>query len=163
MPLPDQQTLLLLVVVLLLVWLLTRTRERRVERAPRKRPLTEEELGRAVFLAAREADLEAFRHLYLSGGEARVLMNESAVSYLADRDASWLVDELVEIGARIGGRSSYAGARLGPESMLILRLRAVDGAIFEVPAGSALQVDLVWRIRDPVGRWPAAGNESARA
>lgn len=160
---PDQRTLWLAVVMLLLLWLLTRSREQRIAHQERKKPMSEDELGRALFQVAREADLAAFRQLYLTGAEAQKVMGQVADAYLAQRDGSWLVEELVEIGARIGERSSYVTARLGPESMLWMSVRAMDGTVLEVPAGRAVQVGLIWRIRDPVGQWDRYGKVRAKA
>ena len=160
---PDQQTMLLGVVMLLLLWLLTRSRENRVERHDRRKPLSEDELGRALFQIARDADLAAFRQLYLSGGEAQRVMDQGAEAYLGGRDGRWLVEELVEIAARIGERTSYVSARIGPESMLWVKVRAMNGQVAEIPAGHVVQVGLIWRIRDPVSRWERYGKESANA
>jgi hypothetical protein len=123
-----------------LLWLLTRTRKTEAVRHERRKPLTEEELGRVLFEIARTADLTQFRHLYLSGGEAREIMGTGAAVYLGQRGPAWLEEELVEIGARIGERSAFAGARIGPESMIFLRLRDMSGAEREIPGGHAIQV-----------------------
>jgi hypothetical protein len=161
--LPDRETLWLLVVLLLLLWLLTRTRQAEAAKKERRKPMTEHELGRVIFEIARSADLESFRHLYLTGGEAREVMGELAGAYLGARDKRWLEDELVEIGARIGERSAYVGARIGPESMVFVRLRGMDGQERELPAGRAIQLGRIWRLRDPVGDWTRYGRESATA
>lgn len=160
---PDQRTLWLAVVVLLLMWLLTRSREQRIEHHDRKKPLTEDELGRALFQIARDADLAAFRQLYLTGAEAQRVMGQGAEAYLSPRNGSWLVEELVEIAARIGDRTSFVTARLGPESMLWMSVRAMDGSVVEFPVGRVVQVGLFWRIRDPVGQWERYGKERAKA
>jgi hypothetical protein len=159
----DRQTLWLLLVMLLLLWLLTRTHQVETRRPERRKPLTADELGRVIFEVARSADLEAFRHLYLSGGEAREVMGEAAQAYLGRREHRWLEDEIVEIGARLGEDGAYAAARIGPESMVFVRVRTMDGQERECPAGHAVQVGQIWRLRDPVADWSRYGRESAMA
>lgn len=153
MPVPSQQTLLWFVVVLLLLWLLTRRRERAAIGRQRRMPLTEAELGRVVFEVARSADLEAFRHLYVSGGEARDLLGDAASAYLDGRGKRWLEDEFLEISVRVAPPVQYEGVHVGEDGVTVLRVRSLAAGAYELPVGRALQVGRIWRLVHPVGDW----------
>lgn len=164
MALPDEQTLWLLLVLLLLLWLLTRERRHRAQTHERRRPISEDELGRVVFELARATDLEGFRHLYLSGGEARQVLGERAGAYLEARlVARWLEDELVEIAARLADRQAYVATRVAADGMAWMRVRGLSGAEDEIPIGHAVRVGLIWRLQDPVGDWKPYGKANATA
>jgi len=162
--LPDQQTLWLLLVLMLLVWLLTRERRHRVQHHERRKPMSEDELGRVVFELARATDLESFRHLYLSGGEARQVLGERASAYMEARLAArWLEEELVEIAARLADRPSYLATRVAPDGMAWMRVRAAGGGEAEIPIGRVVRVGLIWRIQEAVGDWKPYGKANATA
>lgn len=152
MTVPSQQTLLWLVVVLLLLWLLTR-REAAARGHARRKPMTEEELGRVVFEVARASDLEAFRHLYVSGGEARELLGDAATAYLDKRGKRWLEEEFLEICVRVAAPARYEGARVAENGATVLLVRSPAAGAFELPIGRALRVGPIWRIVEPVGDW----------
>ncbi len=155
MSVPSEQTQLLLVVVLLLLWLLTRTRQRRIAAPRRRLPLTHDELGRIIFEIARANDLDAFRHLYLTGQEARQLLGTRATEYLRLREKRWLEEEFLEIGVRVQGVCRYEGVRVGAAGDAWLRVAKEGVGSFELPVGTAVQVERIWRLRDPVGDWTA--------
>jgi len=150
---PSEQTQLLLVVVLLLLWLLTRTRQRRIAAPRRRLPLTHDELGRVIFEIARANDLDAFRHLYLTGPQARQVLGARATDYLRAREKRWLEEEFLEISVRVQGVCRYQGVRVGEAGDVWLRVVKEGVGTFELPVGSAVQVDRIWRLRDPVGDW----------
>ena len=164
MPLPGEQTLWLLVVLLLLLWLLTRERGHRIANHERRKPLTEDELGRVVFELARTVDLDGFRHLYLSGAEARELLGEGAAAYMRPRTSGrWLEDEIVEISVRLADQPAYVSSRVDGDGMAWIRVRTATGVEREVPVGRAVRVGLIWRLRDPVGDWAPYGRATATA
>ena len=150
---PSQETLLLFVAVLLALWLLTRSEQRRATVPHRRMPMTEDELGRVLFEIGRAEDLDAFRHLYLSGAEARRVLGWQARSYLGNRNKDWLYDEFLEISVRIGSSSHYEGLRVDPRGRAFLRVRTEAAGSYEIPVGVALRVGRIWRLRDPVGDW----------
>lgn len=152
MTVPSQQTLLLLLVVLLLLWLLTR-REAAVKGHERRKPITEGELGRVVFEVARAGDLEAFRHLYLSGGEARELLGDGAAAYLDKRGKQWLEEEFLEVAVRVAAPVRYEGARVAENGATVLLVHSPVAGAYELPVGRALRVGRIWRIVEPVGDW----------
>lgn len=164
MRLPGDQTLWLCLVLLLLLWLLTRERGHRIANHERRKPLSEDELGRVVFELARAVDLDGLRHLYLSGAEARALLGEGARGYMATRTRGrWLEDEMVEISARLAGRAAYVGTRVDVDGMAWVRVREPAGEEREVPVGRTVRVGVIWRLRDPVGDWRPYGSATATA
>lgn len=163
MTVPSQQTLLWFVVVLLLLWLLTRRRERAVTGHQRRKPMTEAELGRVIFEVARSADLEPFRHLYLSGVEARELMGAGAAAYLDQRGKRWLEEEFLEISVRVAPPAQYEGIRVAEDGATVLLVRSPAAGAYELPVGRAARVGRIWRIVEPVGDWTLLRNVGAPA
>ncbi|MSQ01750.1 MAG: hypothetical protein EXR71_07635 [Myxococcales bacterium] len=150
---PSQETLLLFVAVLLALWLLTRSEQRRAAVPHRRKPMTEDELGRVLYEIGRAEDLEAFRHLYLSGADAQRVLGWQAKAYLKDRHKTWLAEEFLEISVRIGPLSHYEALRVDPRGHAFLRVRTDGVGSYEIPVGSVLRVGRIWRLRDPVGDW----------
>ena len=148
-----EQTLLLLIALLLALWLLTRTQRHQRALHRRRMPTSADELGRVLFAIAKTSDLDAFRHLYLSGAEARDLLGQAAVAYLQAREQSWLDEELLEISVRVGPLVRYEGARIAPDGTTLLQVSSDATGAYEVPVGRAVQVGRIWRLREPVGDW----------
>lgn len=142
---------LLLVAVLLCMLLLSRVhREERGRRRPaRKAPLSPEELGHFVFEAGRSANIELYRGLYLSGGEARSLMGEQAADYLDRRDPRVIEESLLSLGACLLNGSVFECVESKGEGEFSIRFRLPDGIRSHLDIGSAVKVGAIWRLRDP--------------
>ena len=153
MALPNQQTLLLYLVVLLLLWLFTRKQQERASVPQRRKPMTEEELGRVLFEVARSADLEAFRHLYLSGPEAREALGIGAGPYLDSRGKKWLEEEFLEISVRVAAPARYEGVRSEADGATFLKAHSAAAGHYEVPVGKVVRVGHILRLAHPVGDW----------
>jgi hypothetical protein len=141
----------LLVAALLGMLLLSRVhRKEREKRSPRRHdPLSPREMGHLVFQAARRGDLDLYRGLFLSGGEARALMGEGAVAYLDRRGPQVIEESLVFVGACIPDGSAFEGADLDDGHGLLLRVRLPDGTRIRLPSGVVARVGQLWRIVEP--------------
>lgn len=151
MVLTDQQALLTCVVLLLtaLFVLRRRTRLEDASHPPRRRPVTQDELGRVVFEVARSADLDAYRGLFLAGREVREALGKNADRYLDARTHLLLQESLVNIGARVADGSHYGACHVvGNEARIEVRLPGGD--VRQVPIGTIMRIRGVWRLRDPV-------------
>ncbi|GEM_PF-7090582 len=145
----DQTAKALAVVALLLLWLLTRKQNEHRSRVPKRHaPITAEALGGLLFQAVLAADLETYRALHLTGGEAaRLLGQGEAERYLARRNVQALEDALVELAIRVPAGATLESASQSA-GQLVLRI-TFDGRTEQVAAGSVRQVEDVWRLYEP--------------
>ena len=142
---------------LLALWLLSRWQKAGAERKPRRAapsrsaPIKPEELGRAVLQAVREANLEAYRLLFLNGAEAvQAFGREAAEKYLDRRTLPMLQASLDALMSKVPGEATYQGARLDTDGTCVLRLKLPSGEELEVPAGSSVRVGAVLRLSEAV-------------
>lgn len=135
--------------ITILLWLFN-TREEEAAIASRRAPVSIDELGRAVFQVAIEADLDGYRELFLAGGEARELFGEEAETYLERRTLTILEDALVTIGALIPEGSHFVGAEsTGPLAVSIRVLPPGRTEPILVGIGSVMRIGGIYRIQEP--------------
>lgn len=143
----DQTAKAMAVVALLLLWLLTRKQnEKTAVRAPKRHdPTTPEELSMLLFQAVLDADLDTYRVLHLTGGEASRLFGQiDAEQYLARRTLKALEDALVELAIRVPPGATLSGA-VERSGRLTLQVR-YEGRTENVAAGTVRQVGAIWRL-----------------
>ncbi len=143
----DQTAKAMAVVALLLLWLLTRKQnERGAVRVPtRHAPTTPDELSHLLFQAVLDADLDTYRVLHLTGGEASRLLGQlEAERYLSQRSVRVLEDALVELAIRVPPGATLVGA-VENAGRLTLQVR-FDGRTENVSAGTVRQVGNIWRL-----------------
>jgi len=114
-------------------------------RRERRTPLSLSELGSSVYEAARSADINLFRDLFLTGGEAANLVGmQRADTWLQSRNPDALIDLLAGIAVRCQPGTSYVDARLDGE-MLFIQTRDNSG-LTEVAVASVTHVGTAWRL-----------------
>ena len=136
------------VAALLGLLLLSRVNRRKaVARRPQRHtPLSVEELGRAVFQAARSADLELFRGLFLTGGEASHLLGtEGAERWLTQRSQEALVESLAALAVYCGPGTTLFESRVSGE-LLVLLVREEKSGEREVPVATVRQIGQAYRL-----------------
>ena len=114
-------------------------------RRERRTPLSLSELGSSVYEAARSADINLFRDLFLTGGEAaRLVGTQRADTWLRSRSPDALIDLLAGIAVRCQPGTSCVEARLDGE---VLFIKTRDNAgLNEVAVASVAQVGSAWRL-----------------
>lgn len=143
----DQTAKAMAVVALLLLWLLTRKQnERTAARVPKRHaPTTVDELAHLLFQAILDADLDTYRVLHMTGGEAsRLLGQVDAERYLAQRTHKSLEDALVELAIRVPPGATLEGA-VENQGRITLQVR-FDSRTENVAAGTVRQVGAIWRL-----------------
>lgn|GEM_PF-2215944 len=142
---------LLAILALLILWLLTRKhyRVQEARRPKRAAPVTPEELGRIVFQLVRSSDVNAYRALYLNGGEARDIFGPEGVqTYLEDRDRRKLEGAFRVLAEQIPVGSQYESSQI-QEEVCILTVVGSDGAEIQMPVGRVALVGAVIRLVNP--------------
>jgi len=148
------QTGFLLLALMLLFLLLSRVHRRSHASAvrpppPRRNPVTYEELARTVYQIAMDCDLEAYRGLFLAGGEAAAVFGEQVgETYLSGRSLEVLEESLVTIGAHLADNPRFHGVRLDADDHLIMQVRRGDDQLVEVELGSVVRVGAVVRLAE---------------
>ena len=102
--LQDQNNALLVIVLLLLLWLwlLVSKREHAQGQAPRRQmPLTSDELGRMVFMAALSRNFRGYRSLFLNAFEAKEKLGDYSELYLEKRSLAFLEKSFAELENQI--------------------------------------------------------------
>ena len=151
-PEKSYRTEALSVAALLALLLLSRVNRRKavVRRASRRTPLSVDELGRAAFQAARSADLDLFRALFLTGGEAaRLLGTDQADQWLQQRSNAVLLDSLAALAVYCAPGTTLYRAHLSGE-LLVLTVRAEASGEREVPVATVRQVGPAYRFFEPL-------------
>ena len=145
----SQSNLLLLVALLLSLWLLMLVRRREDEnvRQARPAPLTSAELGRTIFVSAVSNDMNTYRDLFLNGREATMMMGGDASRYLDQRSYTMLQESLTHVRTQIPANSSFDGVDAFRNGQLAIRVRHVDGRVYHIRVGSAVQVGSLWRLK----------------
>lgn len=142
------------VTALLVLWLLTRTRQRRAA-SPAHGPahrgaVTPDEVGRAVFAAARSDDFDAYRAQYLGGAEAtRVLGRERAEAYLDGRPPERIRLAFTRLGQAVDPDTVYDCVQSDAGGLWSLRLKRRGDVHLTVPLGTLHRVGGLWRLLDP--------------
>ncbi|MCK6529526.1 hypothetical protein L6R50_18890 [Myxococcota bacterium] len=142
------------VAALLVLWLLTRTSQRRAAipaHGPAHRgAVTPDEVGRAVFAAARSDDFDAYRAQYLGGAEAtRVLGRERAEAYLDGRPPERIRLAFARLGHAIDPETVYDCVESDAGGLWSLRLKRQGDVRLTVPLGTLHRVGGLWRLLDP--------------
>ncbi len=136
----------LLVVLLLLFWLLLRVRRQEETRGPnRPTPLSLDELGRMVFLAARSRDAKAWRGLFLNGPEATHLLGPRAESWLREHSSIALAELLVPLAQAIPPGAVFLRCTQGEDGRALLHIRCGTEERC-VALGRATQVGVAYRL-----------------
>ena len=122
--LTNQDNALLIIVLLLLLWLWLLVSRRQEEDILniRKIPLSDNELGRAVFMSCLSNDLRAYRSLYLTAKEAHDKLGDVAEQYLEQRDASILEAAFNTLCESIKVGCIYKGIESDSTGILILQV-----------------------------------------
>ena len=149
--LTNQDNALLIIVLLLLLWLWLLVSRRQDEDILniRKIPLSENELGRAVFMSCLSNDLRAYRSLYLTAKEAHDKLGDVAEQYLEQRDASILEAAFNTLCESIKVGCIYKGIESRENRVLILKVQDSIGEIRAVSIGSMTMVKNVYRLLSP--------------
>lgn len=136
--------------VVVLYWMVITREEAEEADYERLSPNSLDELARAVFEVAIDADLDGYRELFLAGREAAEVYGERAAVYLESRGIDVLEDALVTIGALIPEGSRFGGVEnTGPE-MIAIRVVPPNGADpYLVHVGQVAQVHGVYRLQKP--------------
>jgi len=147
----EQNTALLIVVLLLILWLwlLVRRREEEATTPSRPSPMSADELGRFVFMAARSRDLSRYRGLFINGSEARDILKELAGSYLEHRSYTVLKDSLAVLSEQLPDKAVYDGLGEQKGRMLTIRIRDASGASQILKIGTVTQIGSIWRLLEP--------------
>lgn len=146
--------LMLAALALLLFWLLTKQNNSQQHttaqrRADRKAPVSPQELARAVFEVARDGNIDAYRGLFLTGGEAnRVLGLEAAEQYLARRTSKALEDALVNMAVQVPPNAVFVGVEEVGENSFAMKLNVDARTTALVPIGKAVQVGAIYRLAE---------------
>ena len=149
--LTNQDNALLIIVLLLLLWLWLLVSRRQEEDILniRKIPLSENELGRAVFMSCLSNDLRAYRSLYLTAKEAHDKLGTIAEQYLEQRDASVLEGAFNKLCESIDVGCIYKGIESDSTGILILQVQDTNGSIKTVSIGAMTMVNNVYRLLTP--------------
>ena len=142
---------MLAILALLILWLLTRKhyRVQEARRPKRAAPVTPEELGRIVFQLVRSSDVNAYRALYLNGGEARDIFGPVGVqTYLEDRDRRKLEAAFTGLANNIPVGAQYQSSQI-QEEICILTVVGSDDAEIQIPVGRVALVGAVIRLVNP--------------
>lgn len=148
------RTGLLLVALMLAFLLLSRVHRRTLSGSlrpppPRRNPVTYEELARTVYQLAISCDLEAYRGLYLAGGEAAAVFGEQVgEAYLNSRTLEVLEESLVTIGAHLADNPRFHGVRLEADDRLFMQVRRPDDQLVEIDLGSVVRIGAVVRLAE---------------
>jgi len=146
--------LMLAALALLLFWLLTKQNSGQQHstaqrRADRKAPVSPQELARAVFEVARDGNIDAYRGLFLTGGEAnRVLGLEAAEQYLARRTSKALEDALVNMAVQVPPNAVFVGVEEVSEGSFAMKLNVDARTTALVPIGKAVKVGAIYRLAE---------------
>jgi len=147
-----QNYLMLAVLALLLMWLLTRTSSRQQgisaqRRSERKAPVSPQELARAVFEVARDGNIDAYRGLFMTGGEAnRILGLEGAERYLAMRTHKAMEDALVNMAVQVPPNAVFVGVEEVEEGSYAMKINVDARTTALVPIGKAVKVGAIFRL-----------------
>ena len=147
----DYSRELLAIVSLLILLLLTRkhNREQEGHRPVRVAPLSPDELGRAIFGLIRSGDAQAYRALYLTGGEARELFGEAGVGvYLEGRTGPKLQDAFKRLVGQVPVGAQYQGCMV-QEEICVLQVTGSDGQEVSLEVGRVALVGAVIRLVSP--------------
>ena len=149
--LQDNNTWLLVVALLLLLWLwlLIRRREEDSLSPIRPTPMSADELGRIVFMAARSRDLSRYRGLYLNGPEARTELGVHADSYLDQRSYTVLQHSLDELTRQIPATAIYNGVGEHRGRMFFIRVKFINNQVNIIKVGTHTRLGPVWRLLEP--------------
>ena len=150
--LQDQNTGLLLVTLLLTLWLwmLVRRRDEDPVAEARPTPMSADELGRFVFMAARSEDLSRYRGLFLNGSEAHEVLNNFAHSYLEHRSYNVLKRSLTDLTRRLPSQAIYVGLGEQKGRMFTIKVKNHSGELHTIKIGTVTQLGPVWRLLEPV-------------
>ena len=149
--LQDRNTALLLVVLLLVLWLwlLVRRREEEGQNIPtRPTPMSADELGRIVFMAARSQDLTRYRGLFLNGAEAKQILDSHAAAYLEQRSFEVLKESLATLAAQLPTGCTYDGLAEQRGRMMTIQVKTREGPQ-PIKVGTVARVGPVWRLLEP--------------
>ncbi|HJN74740.1 MAG TPA: hypothetical protein QGF58_12480 [Myxococcota bacterium] len=151
------------VAALLGLWLVSRMQPQRQEttrRPLRHDPVSDDELGRFVFHAVLTADLDEYRELFLTGGEAHKVLHGGAQNYMEQRSEKALEDTLVELSVHVPEGAMFSGTtRVG--DVLHLEVRNDRDASRSVPVGTTARVGAVLRLMTPAAQLLDRGAGSA--
>jgi hypothetical protein len=142
----------LLVSALLLalwLWLLVSKREEEQRQMPKRQmPLTSDELGRMVFMAALSQNLRSYRSLFLNAFEAKEKLGDYSEQYLEKRDLSFLQRTFSELESQIPKGTIYIGVDKSKTTLLSIVVRKEDLEV-SIPIGSISKVGLAIRLLEP--------------
>lgn len=149
--LTNQDNALLIIVLLLLLWLwlLVSRRQEDDTLNARKTPLSDNELGRAVFMSCLSNDLRAYRSLYLTAKEAHDKLGTVAEQYLDQRSASILEDAFNTLSKSIKVGCIYKGIESDSTGILMIKVEGTDGSNNSVSIGAMTMVNNVYRLLSP--------------
>ena len=149
--LTNQENALLIIVVLLLLWLWLLVSRRQEENTLniRKIPLSENELGRAVFMSCLSNDLRGYRSLYLTAKESHDKLGDVSEQYLTQRDASVLEHAFDSLCQSITVGCIYKGIETETTGVLVLQVQDTVGEKSTVSIGTMTMVKNVYRLLSP--------------
>jgi hypothetical protein len=143
---------------LMLLLVATRKREQQkqssLHRPERKSPISEDELGRALYGVIRAGRVADYRALYINGSEAaRILGEDAARGYLERRSPEVLKENFEAHAHRIKGCAGYAGFLRTEDDRFSLRIRLGTEKKRDIPIASLVSVGAVLRLAVPACTW----------
>ena len=142
----------LLIAALLGLLLLSRVHQRERCSAPplpRPAPKSRDELGRLVFEAVISEDVRAYRALFLTGNEARQVLQADGEDYLAKRSLLALAACRKRLSRHFPLGCSYEGSFQVGQNSLALRIRSRDGRPSSIIVGTIAVLGEVHRLVHP--------------
>jgi hypothetical protein len=131
------------------LWLLVSKREEEQRQMPKRQmPLTSDELGRMVFMAALSQNLRSYRSLFLNAFEAKEKLGDYSEQYLEKRDLSFLQRTFSELESQIPKGTIYIGVDKSKTTLLSIVVRKEDLEV-SIPIGSISKVGLAIRLLEP--------------
>ena len=142
---------------LALLFFFTRSRDRRLtepKRPERKSPVTEDELGRALYGVIQSERFAEYRALYINGGEAaQVLGEEAARDYLELRSPEVLKANLDLHIRAFRGSTGYAGFEKTVDERFSIQIQVGNQKTRKVPIGNIVMLGAVYRLAVPANQF----------
>ena len=146
----QQHNAFLLVALLLTLWLWLLVNRRQEEERifVRKSPLSNEELGRAIFSACLSKDFMVYRSLFLNAKETHDKLGSVAEQFLEQRSQAVLKESFQNLCTKIKVGSIFRGS-LDESGVLSIKVEPTTRIPVLVPIGTMTMVGKVYRMLSP--------------
>jgi hypothetical protein len=149
---PQNKLLFIALLLTVWLWLLVRRRDKQTRPRVRPSPLSPDELGRMVFMAARKQNIYDYAQLFLGGSEANDLLGNDARTYLEARNQDVLKKSMGLLHQQIPSSYVYGGIEHTGNDHYSINLKPPpggEGEIVPVAIGSVMLVGPVYRLFGP--------------